>query len=355
LNEQIIIDTFTSVTSAFIHRRMDRILSAEPRSQGLDRRRAAAGAPAFSLEVQRDTGTLASRLQVDAVAGALPRGAVDVTASDGRPSTSLTFSGRALSADHRWYAWTEGQYSVYRDETGTLARRDGRFGMASVGADYLVNERLSVGVMLQADRAAEDIDGFSGVSGRGWMIGPYLSAELTSELFFTGRLAWGASSNSSEIDIEGQTWNGDFSTRRMLARAAVYGRYAVGGMTIQPQIDLAYMRERQAAYTVTNGVSVVEVPGITAEIGRLSLSAEMEWALGSAYPGILAFVTPKLDGDFLNTGAATREERLRGSLEIGLRTAPIVPWRGEIALRSDGIGQRGFSALTLRIGASIDF
>lgn len=51
------------------------------------------------------------------------------------------------------------------------------------------------------------------------------------------------------------------------------------------------MRETQAGYQVSDGILTVGMPGMTAEVGRLSLSAARVWSLG-AQTGLLAFVTP---------------------------------------------------------------
>ena len=355
--QQAVRDAFTDVTSAFIHRRMDRILSAEPRSHHLDRRRDATSSPQFSLEYQRNSGGLASRLQLAGQLGDMPRGGLDVIASDASPSSFLRFSGSVGSTDRSWYLWTEGQYSAYQDATGTLAQRDGGFGIVFLGVDYLLNERLSFGVMAQADRASERIDGYSEVSGNGWMVGPYVSAELTEGLFFSGRVAWGQSRNSASIDVfsDNTEWRGNFGTERFLARGALYGRYELARARVMPQVDLAYMRENQKDYVASDGVSEVPVAGIRAEIGRLTFSTELEWPVESTSGAMNAFVIPRLDWDFHTSAPVDRRNQTRGSLELGLRTAPAAGWSGEAAVRYDGIRQPGFSAWNLRLGAQIDF
>ena len=355
--QQAVQDAFTGVTSAFIYRRMDRILSAEPRSHHLDRRREATSAPQFSLEFQRNSGELASRLQLAGQLGDMPRGGLDITASEASPSSFLRFSGNDSSTDRSWYFWTEGQYSAYQDATGTIAQRDGGFGIVFLGVDYLVNERLSFGVMAHTDRASERIDSYSEIYGNGWMIGPYLSAELTEDLFFSGRVAWGQSRNSASIDVfsDNTEWRGNFGTYRFLARGALYGSYELGRARLMPQVDLAYMREKQEDYVVSDGVSEVPVAGIEAEIGRLTFSTEIEWPVETTIGTMSAFVIPRLDWDFHTSASNDQHNQTRGSLEFGLRTAPDAGWSGEAAVRYDGIGQSGFSAWNLRLGTQIDF
>jgi len=350
-------ETFTQVTSNFIHRRVDRILSVEPRSNRLERRRDASDRPTFSINLQQSKDGAVSRFQMSGKLGEIPRLGVNVDGSGPSGSTHLNFSGRAATQDGRWYFWTEGQYSAYQDGTGTLLKRDGDFGAGFAGLDFLVTERLSFGIMAQGDQASERIDRFSRVSGHGWMVGPYLSAEVAPDLFLTGRVAWGKSSNSAEIDIfdDGTAWIGEFETERFLARGSVYGQYAIGRVLFTPQVDMAYMRERQTDYIVSNGVSGVSMPGIIAEVGRMSVSGEAEWAIGRGDDGVLAFVSPRLDWDFLNSGAASGQDRTRGSLEVGVRTASSLPWQGEASIRYDGIGQSSFSAWNLLLSSRFAF
>jgi outer membrane autotransporter protein len=211
--------------------------------------------------------------------------------------------------------------------------------------------------MAHADRASERIDRYSEVSGNGWMIGPYLSAELTNELFFSGRVAWGQSRNSVSIDVfsDNTDWRGNFGTERFLARGALYGFYELGRARLMPQVDLAYVREKQEDYVVSDGVSEVPVAGIEAEIGRLTISTEIEWPVETTIGTMSAFVIPRLDWDF-HTSAPNRERnQTRGSLEFGLRTAPGAGWTSEAAVRYDGIGQSDFNAWNFRLGAQIDF
>ena len=356
-DQQAIRDAFTDVSSAFIHRRMERILSAEPRSYHLDRRREATSVTQFNLEYQRNSGELASRLQLAGQLDEMPSGSLDITGSEANLSSSLRFSGNVSSADHNWYFWTEGQYSAYQDATGTIAQRDGGFGIIFFGVDYLVNERLTFGVMAHADRASEGVDGYSEVSGNGWMVGPYLSAEVTEGLFFSGRVAWGQSRNSASIDVfsDNTEWRGDFGTERFLARGALYGSYELARARLMPQVDLAYMREKQEGYVVSDGVSEVPVAGIEAEIGRLTFSTEIEWPVEMISGTMNAFVIPRLDWDFHTSVPSDQRNQTRGSMEFGLRTTPAAGWGGEAAVRYDGIGQSGFRAWNLRLDAQIEF
>jgi hypothetical protein len=333
INIEVVEDTarvaqaFTQTTGAFLLRRTERILSAEPRGWRLDQRRQAPGL--------RD---LAMR-------------------ADGE-SLALRFSAAHLSEGGIWHLWAEGEYSRYTDATGLLAARDGQFGMLSLGIDRLLNDRLALGLMLQADRTGEEIGAISDVSGNGWMVGPYLTAELRDGLFLAARLGWGRSSNDATLDVyqNGSPWfDGQFETTRSLARVALYGMHDLSnGLRILPEIDLAWIRDRQSAYTVTDGTSTVAVAGVAAERTRLTLAATLEQDLAGQEGRMRWFVRPSLYHDRESVGGTARD-LTAGSLELGLRSAGTATWQGSASVRVDGLGQGGFDAWALRLDLGRSF
>ena len=323
VDDMLVQSTFEEVTGAFIGRRMDRIIAAEPQGYRLDRRRTASGTPQFSLSTKGDAGEL-----------------------------SLTY-GRT-SADSTWHSWIEAASSLYNDGTGALGTRDGHFGMLSVGTDYLVNQGLAIGLMVQVDKASEEIDGFSDISGTGWLAGPYLSMEVAPDLYFSARAAWGDSSNDAAIDIAGDLFTGSFSTRRSLARAMLYGKLEMGETKLTPSAELVYMSERQGDYTVSNGIHTTPVDGIDAELWRLSMATDIETPLRPGNGSMIFFARPQLDWTFQTNGIDV-PERASGSIELGLRTGPASPWSGEVAVGYQGIGQADFEGFTSRVMVSFRF
>lgn len=222
---------------------------------------------------------------------------------------------------------------------------------------HLLNKNLSFGLMASIDHAEEVIEGYSDVSGTGWMVGPYIAAELMPDVFFTGRIAYGRSSNSATIDIfnNGMPWSGDFDTERLLARFSLYGEASLGNLQITPAIDIAALRERQAGYSVSNGFDTVEVEGSTKTLGRLELSTELVLPT-NLWPGNAEFyATPTLAWDFTRDFVAIGDDTLHGSLEIGLRSDSPDGWNSDIAVRVDGAGEPGFDGVSVRAGFSREF
>lgn len=322
-DETLVQSTFEDVSRAFIGRRMDWIIAAEPQGYRFDRRLTANGVPQFSVSTKGDAG--------------------DLGLSYGR-----------TSADSTWYTWAEAQFSVYKDGTGTLDERDGRFGLLSFGTDYLLTPKLAIGLMVQVDSASEKIDGFSDISGTGWLAGPYLSMEVAPDLYFSARAARGHSSNDASIEIDGELYSGGFSTDRRLARAMLYGKMDMGRTKLTPSAELTYMRESQDDYTVSDGVNTTTVDGIDAELWRLSMAVDIETPLRKDAGSMIFFARPQLDWN-IDARGTELPERASGSIEVGLRTGADSPWNGEVAIGYDGIGQSDFEGFSARAQLAFRF
>ena len=318
-------EAFEEATSSFMASRAERMLAMEPRGYRFENRRTA-------------------------------RGFTDIVARANDDQMMLRFAGNQLSADGRWHVWMEGEYSFTRFDAGAPGQRSGEFGLASAGVDYLVHPRLAFGAMIQVDRAREDGVSGSRISGTGWMVGPYLAGEIAENLYFTLRGAVGDTSNRARIDVFGggaDLFEGTFRSRRMLARASIYGVHRLkSGIEISPEVDLAWIRDRQADYSVSNGATVVPVNGSTVELGRMTLSTLIE--IPGADANTIVFMRPAVIWNFHRQG--TRQiERSSGSLEIGVRTSPVMDWQGVLALRIDNIGNSGRQARSVRVGMNRRF
>lgn len=359
LDEAHIAAVFDETTAQFVQRRMERILTQEPRAYGFGARRGLAPGTQGAVQMLAFDGGRQSAL---AFAASPSDGASAFFQSEAtrnaQTSGDLTFALQSLSADRHWHGWAEGSLSIYEDATGALAGRTGRFGALHMGADYLVREDLALGLMLSGDWAREEANGFSEISGAGWMAGPYVSGALSETLFYSARLAWGRSANDVSLDVygDGNLWDGAFSTRRTLARAALSGAYDTGAIRFAPQVEIAHMDERIGGYSVEDsGGQQVDVAQSAASLTLLSLSGEIAW------PGVVpemqldAFLRPTLDLTLGSTGAVVPDTPAAARLAVGLRSAPGADWTGEVSLSYDGLGQPDFDALSLRLGAQLTF
>jgi outer membrane autotransporter protein len=177
------------------------------------------------------------------------------------------------------------------------------------------------------------------------MAGPYLSAQLTSNLFFDARAQWGRSNN--HIDPLG-AYTDSFDTNRSLAAAKLTGRWTYGAITFQPSAEVIYFTERQKAYTNAIGIGI---DSQTVNLGRLMFGPEVSYRMPFGDGGVLEpFIGLKAVWDFTGSNQTTAagepvgHDELRGRIETGatLRTPSGISLR---AMGSyDGIGDSHFHA-----------
>lgn len=260
----------------------------------------------------------------------------------------------AVSTGEAWVndvdVWVEGHYSTYDDNNG--AAIEGALGVVYLGADYLLNEDLLVGVLGQLDWMSERSSGFGeDIDGNGWMAGPYLSARLDKNLFFDARAAWGRSSN--DISIEGFVSDDAFKTSRWLVRGALTGNRQFGNWRVTPTASVAYIEEQQDAFTSNSGAFI---DGQSVALGRAAIEPEIAYRHVTqsgiliepqfTLAGVWDFETPS---GLSIPGWAVSAEKFRGRVEGAL----LVAFRNGYGLRMsgsyDGIGASGYSGYSARL------
>ena len=118
------------------------------------------------------------------------------------------------------------------------------YALGTVGVHGYTSRQVIAGAMVQADHSKDDLNG---VSGKGWLVGPYVVLKHESQpLYLESRLLFGKSANDLNTDLGAV---GKFDTSRMLAQAKVVGEYSWGSVGVQPYMSLTHTQDRQDAYT----------------------------------------------------------------------------------------------------------
>ena len=254
----------------------------------------------------------------------------------------------AYATSSPWDVWVEGRYSAFDDDAGNLDR-DGHVGVLYVGGDYRIAPNMIVGALAQFDWAKDNSTVLaSKVDGNGWMIGPYLSAQVHENIYFDLRAAWGRSSN----DIDVGTASGSFDTSRWLVKGALAGNWMYDAWRITPSAELAYVTESQDAFTNSAGTFV---PGQDVSLGRLQFGPEFGYRIRhsadtffepfAAIRGVWDFDNPNvaiIDGFVVGPGDFWG--RLEGGLNV--MTAGGTYVRGSASW--DGVGSNDYSGYTLQ-------
>jgi hypothetical protein len=259
---------------------------------------------------------------------------------------------RRVAPANGFDVWTEIHYSQFRSDLGGVDNR-GHFGVAYLGADYLVAPWMLVGALVQFDSMSEKstVRG-SRVEGDGVMAGPYVSMRLSPNLFFDLRAAWGLSDN--KVNPFG-VYQDRFTTSRWLAHAKLTGNWRSGDFRVTPSAWITFIEENQRSYVDTVGVFI---PAQTVSLGRFGFGPEFARryvaADGTTYEphvslkGLWDFVRP---GVLSVGGLLVSEEQFRALIEAGLLVRYGNRWNWRAVVKYDGIGSRSFHD----IGAQVWF
>ena len=244
--------------------------------------------------------------------------------------------------------WTEVRYTSFDDARGGVDT-GGHFGIAYLGADYIVSRNLLVGVLAQVDDMAET-SGTGGykISGKGWMAGPYATLKLSDHVYLQSRAAWGKSDNL--VSPYG-TYGDHFTTTRWLASAALVGHWAFGNWQLRPTASVAMMEDTSVSYVDSLGVTI---PGVKVSLGQFKAGPEVSYRYtlpsGTVIePRLGAHVIWNFHGSELPVdlgGTLTGPEGVRGRIEVGLGLKLYDGVMIDLGAAYDGIGSGDFSAVT---------
>ena len=198
-----------------------------------------------------------------------------------------------------WDVWVEGRYSAFDDDAGNLDR-DGHVGVLYVGGDYRIAPNMIVGALAQFDWAKDTSDVLaSKVDGNGWMIGPYLSAQIHENIYFDLRAAWGRSTNDLTLD----TVTGGFDTIALAGQRRARRQLDVRRLA-HHAVGRTRLRRRRAPDAFTNSAGTF-VAGQDVALGRLQFGPEFGYRFAhSADTFIEPFAAIKGVWDFDNPNVA---------------------------------------------------
>jgi uncharacterized repeat protein (TIGR01451 family) len=246
----------------------------------------------------------------------------DITGENGNITGNFAFSSdgvrRALSGDKIMptadapapydkgiNAWIEGVFAFYNDERDEDDAQ-GNFFVGYAGIDVEVYERVNIGIMGSLDWMDEDGEGDDKVDGTGWMVGPYVSAEISQGLFFDARVMYGQSQNNisqlNQFEDIVKKHEGDFETERWLAEATISGNYDLDTMTLTPDLRFLYIREDQDDYTVNCVCGPTEVDGTSVELAQLSAGLRLSRVIETDTMKLRPYLAGRLFWNIENPG-----------------------------------------------------
>ncbi|RFU12531.1 hypothetical protein DZD18_11560 [Rhodobacteraceae bacterium W635] len=209
--------------------------------------------------------------------------------------------------------------------------------------------------MLQFDYVEDDMGGGVETTGRGWMLGPYVVAQLGDQpLFFEGRLLYGESEN--EISPFG-TFTDDFDSERWLTMVALEGSYEAETLRYFPRLQFSHAVDTQLAYV--DGLSN-PVPEQTVRLSELSAGVDFEAPiLGEASGHLLTWglsgIWSRVEGDGAASAYIDESEGGRARIDLGYRfnNGGGLTLGGGVFV--DGVGSDDFTTYGAEVGLSLEF
>ncbi len=242
--------------------------------------------------------------------------------------------------------WMNGSFLFHKDEHDK-SDKWGSFGLFSVGADYLVNDGMLVGLSFHYDYMTDPTDEDAELKGNGWVAGPYASFEIGKGVFLDANLLYGGSSN----DIDTGIFHGSFDTRRWMADVKLTGEWQLDEMTVlTPKLRAVYFTEETEDYSVSNSLGeTIDLKGFIEEQARFSVGFDVERTLGLENGLTLS---PSIGADI---GFASLDgEGLFGRISAGLALSNNDNWNIDFSLlfNVEGDGSRSAGG---KIGARVSF
>ena len=250
--------------------------------------------------------------------------------------------------------WLELKYNEFNASQGS----GGHFGIAYLGADYLFNEDLLAGFLIQYDTLKDSSDVTSStIEGEGWLMGPYVTARIAPNLIFDGRIAYGQSTN----DVSPfNTYTDEFKTDRWLVDASLSGSYEMEDWQVTPNVGLSYVEEKQHAYTDSLNVLI---PEQTVSLGQFKFGPTFST---SYHTGNMTRVEPRFsingiynfgdrDGPLIATDTADETNGWRARLDASVVMTNEDGIRFEFGANYDGIGTSDYEAWGASVKIMIPF
>lgn len=246
-------------------------------------------------------------------------------------------------------------FSLRASATEHESGGDSAYALATFGSHVTLGDGLIVGGMLQLDYAEDDMGGGIRTRGHGWMLGPYVVAQLGDQpLFFEGRLLYGESDN--EISPLG-SFTDSFESERWLTMVAVEGSYEAEALRYFPRLQFSHAVDTQMAYV--DGLSN-PVPEQTIRLSELSAGVDFEMPLfGPASGQLLTWglsgIWSRVEGDGAASAYIDETENGRGRIDLGYR------FRGDGGLTLtgdlfvDGLGSDDFMSYGAEVALALEF
>lgn len=250
-------------------------------------------------------------------------------------AASLGAFDRIVGNEQRnpWDIWMRGTFALASEQGAA-----GRFGVAALGMDRLVNEDVLLGGFVQADTMVREWNDASALSRGGWIAGGYATARVLDNVYVD--VLGGGGTSLGVTQAQGVA--GRFAAESWLLTAAVLGQWRAGDWTFSPQARLSYFDEKIAPYLDAGGNLV---SGQELGRGRLAIGPGLSYRL-TTQNNVVVNTGLRLDTTATLMSSSGGFEgvsgRLEGTVEIILPAG--ARWKTTLGYGGIGTDSRMFNA-----------
>ncbi len=191
-------------------------------------------------------------------------------------------SGAAAAAGGpRWNGW----FSVAENRVGYSfqpLQSSGTIGLVLAGVDYTFSNNIIAGVAASWDRTRVSTS-FNGgnLSGNGYMIAPYVAAQLTKNWLFDASLGFGrASLDQSDNSVAGGIV-GSTKDRRTFGAASLSYAHIAGKVSLVGKGSYIFAEDKLDSFTLSNRAFI---PGTTIRLGQVRIGGQAAYDAGGIQP-----------------------------------------------------------------------
>ncbi len=163
----------------------------------------------------------------------------------------------------RFDLWAQGRREAFT-ENGAVTKEGSAF-TTYLGADYRWHRTLLLGGMVQLDDSRQNILAVpDAADGQAFMVGPYLAYQITPNITFDARAAWGTSHDSAVVGADTTS----FGTGRMLGEAKLSGNWSFDHWQLSQSGAVTYLDETSAT------IAGVQTPAV--DMAQLSIGPQLK-------------------------------------------------------------------------------
>jgi hypothetical protein len=237
-------DGLAGLAQDLMQRRVDRTLATDPASDRFHRLNASSAAGAatspFAITTDGDNANFNTSLtQWGAALSDADREVLNDARNALGDDTSLPKAANLPAT--RLDLWAQGRRESFTDN-GAVTKEGSAF-TTYFGADYRWHRTLLLGGMVQLDDSRQNILAMpDAAAGQAFMVGPYLAYQMTPNITFDARGAWGTSHDSAMAGSDTTS----FTTGRILGEAKLSGNWSFDHWQLGQSGAITYLDETSA-------------------------------------------------------------------------------------------------------------